>query len=1119
MAIRWANVQVPIGSGMDQTTDTRLLSPGKVTSCMNGVFTKVGTVSKRCGYQPYATGSLTSGSNTFTNRHTAVVGNTSIIPAIQQLSTFRDEMVAIDASSHYMYALSPRANIWNQVDRVPSCSAKRETVAEATSNYACPDITYYNGYLIYTWVGQAATDSLIAYGGIYLMVVDAVTKVPVLKATQVSSYGLNPKLQVVNNNVVLMFIDQEAPGLTQLQMYVLNGIGANAIPKLYGPFAPGSSTPAVYFSFDLCSDGTLLYAAYSASLPNTTLIIDSIDPQDAINNGATHDGLISTKTVNTGFVTRMYSVGVSAIAFGGGVTHVAAIYSYQASTDCNVVVYEVACTAGTWGATIGGPTAVYSGDVANGFQFSLHSGIAYRDTTHAVVTYNIELNEDAAPPGGKVLGLNHRQARAQLLNMNGAAPMAAYPVRKNWWVQTISKPFWVTDPNVLGGYRAYVYAISAPTAVAPTNYLNQQGTEHVFDLGVHDTTSTVRVFMPVSTLAPRLSNTSLANVYVSIGQQIGATTNGLGTYYTLGQINQDPNTVDGRTGLQLVSLDFNPMTQYQTNVIGENLHISAGVPMYYDGQATGDIGFAYYPPQQSNYFFMTASGGSMAAGTYQYALTYEWIDARGQWHQSAPSIQAAVTTTAPASSVEMYITNLTITNRNVIPVSGTNSFPQAVIWRSTVGGTVMHRLTPEVGPAELICYPQSGSLWYRDTTGDGDTVTGLSTKEVLYTVGGVLANFNPPSSKLACSHVDRLWLAGQDNPKSIWYSQQTVEGLAMSFNDGLSFTVDAGGDITAIIGLDERLIVFKSDRIFGVSGQGPNALGQQNDLTTPIAIPSDVGTTQPRSVVLTPDGIMFRSASTISMLTRGNEVINVGSPVVDLLAQYPNVTSAVVHPAQSQVRFTCTANTLTTGSNYYTAGVTLVYDYLAKAWTYFTITDSVHGVTSSAGTSAIMWNGQYAYASAQDFYKSGSTGGIFGENTTGLTGSFGDGGYYIDTTTESAWMATNDIQGCQRVKFIQIMGHGYDSCDVAITYATDYNPVYNTPTTFHLSGSMPNASYQIHVGDQKSESIRIKVTDSKPTLASQGPAATTGKGLKLVRVGLIAGIKDGMMKLPPGQTS
>lgn len=58
---------------------------------------------------------------------------------------------------------------------------------------------------------------------------------------------------------------------------------------------------------------------------------------------------------------------------------------------------------------------------------------------------------------------------------------------------------------------------------------------------------------------------------------------------------------------------------------------------------------------------------------------------------------------------------------------------------------------------------------------------------------------------------------------------------------------------------DDKLIIFKPDAIYYVTGQGPDNTGGNNNFSDPIFITSTVGSSNDRSLTFIPAGIMFQS--------------------------------------------------------------------------------------------------------------------------------------------------------------------------------------------------------------------------------------------------------------------
>ena len=95
--------------------------------------------------------------------------------------------------------------------------------------------------------------------------------------------------------------------------------------------------------------------------------------------------------------------------------------------------------------------------------------------------------------------------------------------------------------------------------------------------------------------------------------------------------------------------------------IGGSLHPSGGMLWQYDGVKARELGFNVWPEDMTAVW--SATGGAMHAqpdtatntNAYYYQFTYEWTDAAGQIHRSAPSVPLSVTTTGSGSTGSVSI--------------------------------------------------------------------------------------------------------------------------------------------------------------------------------------------------------------------------------------------------------------------------------------------------------------------------------------------------------------------------------------------------------------------------------------------------------------------------------
>ena len=119
--------------------------------------------------------------------------------------------------------------------------------------------------------------------------------------------------------------------------------------------------------------------------------------------------------------------------------------------------------------------------------------------------------------------------------------------------------------------------------------------------------------------------------------------------------------VTTQTGVNGATLNFSEAILNQE--IGNNLHSSGGVISAYDGQSINELGFNLYPESLDASFSIYE--GFLKPEIYQYLCVYEWTDAQGQIHRSAPSIPNSFDYTFNYVIFNCD-TNNTITDRNRI---------------------------------------------------------------------------------------------------------------------------------------------------------------------------------------------------------------------------------------------------------------------------------------------------------------------------------------------------------------------------------------------------------------------------------------------------------------------
>lgn len=519
-----------------------------------------------------------------------------------------------------------------------------------------------------------------------------------------------------------------------------------------------------------------------------------------------------------------------------------------------------------------------------------------------------------------------------------------------------------------------------------------------------------------------------------------------------------------KSGIACVTIDFNDDNRFQKAMLGGNLHFTGGYLSHYDGRTVVEHGFHLFP--EGITYVAGTSGGSMADGVYEYSVVYEWVDNMGQVHRSAPSvaIQATVSGGAGSGKVTLTIPTLRVTEKR-----GVSGEVAIQIYRTEASGTVFYNVKGPAG-ATLFNDTTADSVTYEDTAADGT----INTNEILYTTGGVLENIAPPSCRLIDVADNRMVISGMEDPLEVQYSKRQVEGEGVGFSDAFTFRVQPmGGDISAVKIMDDKIIIFKDNTMFFVSGDGPSDTGQGNSYTTPQLITSDSGCPYPKSCVLMPLGIMYKSRKGIYLLNRALQVEYIGADVEDFNSQ--TITSAHLIQDKNQVRFLTSS------------GSTLVYDYFFKQWSTF---------TNHTGVDSVSWLSTYCYLRTD--------GKVYQENT----------GFLDDTTgivmkAATAWMKFAGIQGYQRIRRIGFLGDYKSAHQMQIRVGYDYKTSYTTTYTFDATTAIASTSvpyeFRVHLAVQKCASMRFEFSDVLP--------GSPGESYNVSDLSLEVGLKKGVNKL------
>ena len=370
----------------------------------------------------------------------------------------------------------------------------------------------------------------------------------------------------------------------------------------------------------------------------------------------------------------------------------------------------------------------------------------------------------------------------------------------------------------------------------------------------------------------------------------------------------------------------------------------------------------------------------------------------------------------------------------------------------------------------------------------------ITANEILYTSGGALDNVSAEFANYTFIYDNRLITVGGSDGNLVKYSKSITAREAVGFNEDLELRVDPlGGDLVAGASIEGYMVLFKETAIYTVYGSGPNDLGINSQFSPPELISADIGCKAPKSILQTPEGIIFQSEKGIYILTKGLELSYIGANVED----YNDcmIVSANILKDVNEIRFVTEDN------------VTLVYNYYFKTWA----VDN----TFNAKDATVWQNTKYTYIS--------TTKALQEDPTTYL-----DDGSYVSTTIRTGWINLAGLQGYQRLYEIGLLGEYknnhtfqiksyYNYSDIAketvtITASDLVNTaVYGDSATYgaddYYGGSENDEVYQTRYRPtiQKCESMSIELVDSIV-------GSNNGQGFSLEGLSITVGRKNGLFK-------
>lgn len=508
----------------------------------------------------------------------------------------------------------------------------------------------------------------------------------------------------------------------------------------------------------------------------------------------------------------------------------------------------------------------------------------------------------------------------------------------------------------------------------------------------------------------------------------------------------------------LVTTSFN---QGNPVSVGGEVYMPGGT--IFAGDNFQNVGFPYRPTIFSA--VTNAGAGLMDLGFYVYYAVYEFTDAAGNVHRSAPS--------APFNAPEL-VAGANEVILSVRPYYDRGSTADVVIYRTVEGGTVAFQLSiqPEVSAEDT----RNGlTLTFTDVEND----TTISDNVILYTTGGgQLENYPPPSGSYMEFYQNRLW-ALNDEDGSAWYSKEIVPGEAPGFHPFLSVQTSARTfKPNALAASDTYIAIFAPTGVALVFGEGPNDAGLGATYTQPqVLSQSPVGCSSARSVVKTTRGVMFRDIDIgVHLLPRDGRIPEfIGGPIQRLIGDttlggFPASAGDV---AVSNVQMQNREEIRLTMHD----GNVMCFNHDVGQW--HTIKLPTGDTVGTRVTDADTWGSRHVVCDRQ--------GNVWREKVPAESQAT----FYTDDTSlvmtpyrmslTTGWMTFDGLQGLVRGWDLFILGQRADDTEVIVTIETDFSSVGSTTYTFPPDDTKPLMELRCHLKVQEFTSMRVRIVEGPGT--------------------------------------
>lgn len=545
-----------------------------------------------------------------------------------------------------------------------------------------------------------------------------------------------------------------------------------------------------------------------------------------------------------------------------------------------------------------------------------------------------------------------------------------------------------------------------------------------------------------------------------------------------------------------------------TEILGYSNYMSGAVQSVMAGNRPHEVGFVDAP-------LVSAQDSGVAGvitGAFKYIAVYRGVDESGAVAWSRTSLPASLTVTAKKATVT--IGPACVTDRDL--QYGYDPFTATVdlcpctsaveVYRTLVGGTQYYLVGgTQSGLTQVV--QMTGAAPSKWSLTDNMTDAVLATQPQLFrqpgTPNAAVDRYTAPGGHILCQHKDRLFTVDTYGSR-VCYSSFFVDGETAWYNPAFSFFVHGGsGPITGMASMDGRLFIFKRDSIFIVDGDGPAEGGVTgNEYSPPQRLATEHGCVDHRTIVVTSEGLMYRSGRGIEMLSRSLQVKFIGQNVQTTVDAYQNNYGACM---DNDGRFHILVASDEIDEDRNRTVRELVYDFTSDCWSIMVYAAAQQFrdvcVAQLSGVEEV------CYADMQ--YR------VYKEDSAAWL----DNGAYVPMVVETGWIRTGQQTRARFSRLLALL-KANAGCNhkMVLSVAFNFVDTYTQTATWEpvMLNTLAIEELELQLVRPEVMAVRFKLSDAAPSDTVTYPIGT-GRGPDVLGITAEIAPKVGAPKGPAGQ--